>query len=46
MIENFNDLLSLISLLIILFGCVFGFIKINEAFKQDEAVDEYYRDLL
>lgn len=46
MIENFNDFLSLISLLLIVVGCIYGFIKLNESFKKDEAVDEYYRDLL
>ena len=46
MIENFNDFLSLVSLLIIIFMCVFGFFKLNQSFKKDEAVDEYYRDLL
>ncbi len=46
MIENFNEFLSLASLCLIVFGCIYGFYKVNEAFKKDEAVDEYYRDLL
>lgn len=46
MIENYNDFLSLAATLIILVGCILGAIKMNDAFRKDGAVDEYYRDLL
>lgn len=46
MIENFNEFLSLVSLLLIVVGCIIGAFKLNETFKKDGAVDEYYRDLL
>ncbi|HKM23523.1 MAG TPA: mechanosensitive ion channel protein MscL [Erysipelothrix sp.] len=46
MIENFNDFLSLATMILVMLACISGFFKLNEAFKKDEAVDEYYRDLL
>lgn len=46
MIENYNDFLSLLFVLMIVVGCIAGAVKLNDAFRKDEAVDEYYRDLL
>lgn len=46
MIENFNDFLSIATMGLVVVGCILGFVKINESFKKDESVDEYYRDLL
>ncbi len=46
MIENFNDFLSIGSLVCIVFACIWGFYKLNQSFKKNEEVDEYYRDLL
>lgn len=46
MIENFNDFLSLAFLIGIVIACVVATIKLNDSFRKDEEVDEYYRDLL
>lgn len=46
MIENLNDLLSFISLIVIIIFSTIGFYKLDRSFKKDDEVDEYYRDLL
>lgn len=45
MIENINDFLSVIALVAIVVGTIFGAVKMNRAFKKDDS-DDYYRDLL
>lgn len=46
MIENLDDLLSFVSLIVIILLTTIGFYNLDRSFKKDEEVDEYYRDLL
>lgn len=46
MIENMNDVVSLIVIVLLVLGALVGAFKISRVFKKDEETDEYYRDLL
>ena len=46
MIEDFNDLVSIIALCVAIVGGITLFVTLNRKMKRDEELDEYYRDLL
>lgn len=46
MIEDFNDLLSIIMLIVAIVGGIAMFVVLNRTMRKEEDIDEYYRDLL
>lgn len=46
MLESYNDLVSIIALLMIILSTSIGFIRFNIRSRRREEMDEYYRDLL
>lgn len=46
MIENLNDVLSLVSLVFLMFLGIYVYIKLNQHLDADEDNEEIYRELL
>ena len=46
MLENFDDYLSIVSLLLIVIGTIVSFVRLNNRIKRQEESDEFYRELL
>ncbi|CAM3659406.1 mechanosensitive ion channel protein MscL [Erysipelothrix urinaevulpis] len=46
MIETFDDVIGLVSLILIVIAGIIGFIKLNNRLNREEDSDEFYRELL
>lgn len=46
MIENIDDLVSIVTLVLVVLGSIIGFVRFNNRLKREEDSDEFYRELL
>lgn len=46
MLENIDDVFSIVVLILIVLGSVISFVRLNSRIKRQEESDEFYRELL